>query len=168
MPKFLVGRDIAFLRNVAREIVETVTQQSCVLYKINLNETKVNLYGESLNKTWHRGVELFCLINKEPEAATYEGFGANTTQNVEFRFDREHIKERNIYPEIGDVIYFDNSYYEIDNTNEIQFAGGLPGDYEGERADAYNPYDHNVRNWSVICSTFMVSKSSLNIEERIK
>ena len=46
---------------------------------------------------------------------------------------------------------FDNSYYEIDNTTEVQFVGGLPSN-----------------NFSVVCSTFMVRKSALNIEERIK
>ena len=35
-----------------------------VLFKVNISETKVNLYGESLNKTWHPGVELNVLINK--------------------------------------------------------------------------------------------------------
>jgi len=155
MPKFLVGRDISFLRNVARELVDTVVENVCVLYKINLNDTKVNIYGEALNKTWHPGVELYVLINKEAQSAAYEGFGADTNQNIEFRFDRELCRERNAYPEIGDIIYFDDSYYEIDNTTEVQYLGGLPGTEE-ER-----------RNLSIICSTFMVSKSNLNIEERI-
>ena len=44
MPKLLVGRDIQFLRNVARELVEKVIEETCVLYKININETKVNIY----------------------------------------------------------------------------------------------------------------------------
>jgi hypothetical protein len=161
MPKFLVGRDISFLRNVARELIERVIEQTCVLYKINLNETRVNIYGEAMNKTWHKGVELNVLINKEPETINYEGFGADTNQNIEFRFDREHCEERNAYPQIGDIIYFDNSYFEIDNTNEIQFVGGLPG------GDDDSEETYNRRNWSIICSTFMVSKSNLNIEERI-
>jgi len=155
MPKFLVGRDISFLRNVARELVDTVVENVCVLYKINLNDTKVNIYGEALNKTWHPGVELYVLINKEAQSAAYDGFGPDTNQNIEFRFDRELCRERNAYPEIGDIIYFDDSYYEIDNTTEVQYLGGLPGTEE-ER-----------RNLSIICSTFMVSKSNLNIEERI-
>jgi len=156
MPKFLVGRDIEFLRNVARELVDIVVENTCVLFKVNLTETKVNIYGEAMNKTWHPGVELYVLINKDAETSTYEGFGSDTQQNIEFRFDREHCREKNTYPQIGDVIYFDGSYYEIDNTDEKQFVGGLPGTEE-ER-----------RNWSIICSAFMVSKSNLNIEERIK
>jgi len=162
MPKFLVGRDIDFFRNVAREMVEKVIEETCVLYKINLKDTKVNIYGESINKIWHKGVELYCLISKEAESVEYEGFGADTNQNIEFRFDREHCRERNAYPEIGDIIYFNNSYYEIDNADEIQFVGGLPGGDD----NSVDGYDR--RNWSIRCSTFMVSKSNLNIEERIK
>lgn len=151
MPKFISDRDVTFFKGLARELVDDVVQNIIVLFKINLNETKVNLYGESVNKTWQPGVELYSLINKSAETATYEGFGSNARQNVEFRVDRFMCEEKNSYPEIGDVILFDNSYYEIDNTNEVQFVGGQP---------------HN--NFSIVCSTFMVNKSVLNIEERIK
>jgi hypothetical protein len=151
----MLDKDLQLFRSFARELVDTVIENTCVLFKINLNETKINLYGEAMNKTWHPGVELFVLINKEPQTAAYEGFGAETNQNIEFRFDRLLCEERNTYPEIGDVIYFDDAYFEIDNTTEIQFVGGLPG-------------TNSDRNWSIICSTFMVSKSNLNIEERIK
>lgn len=154
MPKFMLDRDLQLFRSLAREMVDTVIQNTCVLFKINLNETKVNIYGESTNKTWHPGVELYVLIDKDPETAVYEGFGSDNQQNITFKFDRLLCEERNAYPEIGDVIYFDNSYYEIDNTNEVQFVGGLPG-------------DASERNWSIVCSTFMVNKATLNIEERI-
>jgi hypothetical protein len=155
MPKFMLDRDLQLFRSFARELVDTVIENTCVLFKINLNETKVNIYGEAMNKTWHPGVELFTMVDKEPENVQYEGFGPDNAQNITFKFDRLLCEERNTYPEIGDVIYFDNSYYEIDNTNEIQFVGGLPG-------------TNSDRNWSIVCSTFMVSKSNLNIEERIK
>jgi len=150
MPKFISERDVAFFKGLAREIVDDVIQNAIVLFKINLNETKVNLYGESINKTWHPGAELYALINKESESSTYEGFGPNQMQNIEFKIDRFMCEEKNSYPEIGDVIFFDSGYYEIDNTDELQFVGGQP----------YN-------NFSIVCSTFMVNKSALNIEERI-
>jgi hypothetical protein len=151
MPKFISERDVQFFKGIAREIVDEVIQNTIVLFKINLNETKVNIYGESLNKTWHPGVEIFALINKEPESPNYEGFGVNIRQSISFKLDRWMLEEKGIYPEIGDIINFNESYYEIDNTNEIQLVGG----------QTYN-------NFSVVCSTFMVSKSNLNIEERIK
>jgi len=150
MPKFISDRDVAFFKGIAREVVDTVVQNAIVLYKINLAETRVNLYGEAMNKTWHKGVQLYALISKEPESARYEGFGSETDQNIEFRLDRWMCEEKNSYPEIGDVIYFNGAYYEIDNTTEVQYSGGLP-EY----------------SFSIVCQTFMVSKSNLNIEERI-
>ena len=151
MPKFLLGRDIELFKSVARELVSDVIQNTIVLFKVNMNETKVNIYGESMNKTWHPGIELFALVDKEPESARYEGFGLDTDQNVTFKLDRWMLEEHNAYPEVGDIINWNGGYFEIDNTNEIQLVGGQP----------YN-------NFSVVCSTFMVSKSNLNIEERIK
>jgi hypothetical protein len=150
MAKFVSNRDVAFFKGIARELVDDVIQNALVLFKINLNETKVNIYGESMNKSWYPGVEVFGLIDKEPETATYEGFGADTNQSITFKLDRWMLEEKNIYPEIGDVIFWNEAYFEIDNTNEIQMAGG----------QTYN-------NFSIVCSTFMVSKSSLNIEHRI-
>jgi len=60
-------------------------------------------------------------------------------------------EEKGIYPEIGDMIFFDQSYYEIDNTNEVQFLGGQP-----------------ENNYSIVCTAFMTRKSDLNIEQRVK
>ncbi len=150
MPKFVSSRDVNFFKGIARELVDEVIQNTIVLFKVNLNDTKTNLYGESLDKTWHPGVELYALIDKGDQDATYEGFGASTYQTIEFKLDRWMLEEKNIYPQIGDIIYFNGSYFEIDTTNEIQFVGG----------QTYN-------NFSVVCTAFMVSKSALNIEERI-
>jgi hypothetical protein len=151
MPKFISDRDVEFFKSIARELVDDVVQNIITLFKINLNETKVNIYGEAMNKTWMPGVNLYALVDREPESARYEGFGADTDQNITFKVDRFKCEEINVYPEVGDVIFYNNSYFEIDNTTEIQFAGGQP----------YN-------NFSIVISTFMVSKSNLNIEERIK
>lgn len=151
MPKFLQARDIDLFKSIARELVDDVIQNTIVLFKINMNETKVNIYGESLNKTWYPGVQVYALIDKEPESARYEGFGSDRDQNVTFKLDRWMLEEKGIYPEIGDVINWNDGYFEIDNTNEVQLVGG----------QTYN-------NFSIVCSTFMVSKSNLNIEERIK
>jgi hypothetical protein len=151
MPKFLQARDIDLFKSIAREVVDDVIQNTIVLFKINMNETKVNIYGESLNKTWYPGVQVYALIDKAPESARYEGFGADTDQNVTFKLDRWMLEEKGIYPEIGDIINWNEGYFEIDNTNEVQLVGG----------QTYN-------NFSIVCETFMVSKSNLNIEERIK
>ena len=151
MPKFVLERDVDFFKSIARELVDDVVQNIITLFKINLNETKVNIYGEAMNKTWLPGVNLYALIEKAPQVARYEGFGSDTDQTITFKVDRFKCEEINVYPEIGDIIFFNGSYFEIDNTDEVQFAGGQP----------YNSF-------SIVITAFMVSKSNLNIEERIK
>lgn len=150
MPKFISARDVAFFKGIARELVDDVVQNIIVLYKINLRETRVNLYGEAVEKNWHKGIELYALIDKDPTSANYEGFGSDVNQNIVFKLDRFACEEKNSYPEIGDVIYFDNHYYEIDNTSETQYSGGLP-----------------VNNFSIVCTTFLTNKTTLGIEERV-
>jgi hypothetical protein len=151
MPKFVLARDIDFFRSISRELVDTVIQTAIVLFKVNAYESKVNIYGESLNKTWYPGVEMYCIIDKEPEGISYEGFGPDSSQTITFKLDKLTCEEKGIYPEIGDMIFFDQSYYEIDNTNEVQFLGGQP-----------------ENNYSIVCTAFMSRKSDLNIEQRVK
>lgn len=151
MPKFISERDVRFFKSIARELVDVVVQVEVALYKLNIYESKVNIYGESTNKTWYQGVSLFAMVDKEPENVVYDGFGPDNSQTITFKFDKDLCEERGIYPEIGDVILFDQSYYEIDNTNEVQFIGGQP----------YN-------NYSIVCTAFMTRKSNLNITERVR
>jgi hypothetical protein len=151
MPKFVSERDVNFFKSIARELVDVVVQVEVALYKLNIYESKINIYGESTNKAWYQGVSLFAMVDKDPENVVYEGFGPDNSQLITFKFDKELCEERGIYPEIGDVILFDQSYYEIDNTNEVQFIGGQP----------YN-------NYSIVCTAFMTRKSNLNITERVR
>ena len=149
--KLISPRDVTFFRGIARELVDDVIQVEIILYKLNVYSTKVNLYGESLGKTYYQGVSIYSLVDKDGVERSYEGFGPDASQIITFKLDRERCEEKNIYPEVGDFIFFDTSYYEISNVNEVQFVGGQP----------YN-------NYSIVCSAFMSRISDLNIEKRLE
>jgi hypothetical protein len=151
MPKFISPRDVLFFRGISRELVDDVIQVEIILYKLNIYDSKVNLYGESIDKSYYSGVSIYAIVDKDGVERNYEGFGPDAAQTVVFKLDRERCREKGIYPEVGDFIYFDTSYYEISNTNEAQFIGG----------QEYN-------NYSIICSTFMSRISDLNVEKRIE
>lgn len=155
MPRFNKARDISFFNSIARELVDAVVETSLVLFKLSPTESKINLYGESLDKWYFSGVQVNGLISREATSTNYEEFGADTTQTVEFRFNRFSLKEKDLYAEIGDIIFHNESYFEISNIRDDQYIGGQTG-----------KFDPNER-FSIICETFMVRKSSLNIIERI-
>ena len=150
MARFNLDRDIRFFRDISRELVDSVIRTTVVLYKLIIDESGTNLYGESLRKSYYQGVETTALIEREDTSVNYEGFGSDQGQNVEFRFNRFTLEENGFYPEIGDIIYHNDAYFEIDNVREDQLIGGQVDD-----------------KFSIICSTFMTRRSSINTEERI-
>ena len=152
MARFALARDIKFFESISREIVDAVVTTTVILYKLIIEESKINLYGESLNKTYYQGVECNALIQREDTTANYEGFGADISQNVEFRFNRFQLNEKDFYPEIGDIIYHNDAYFEINNIREDQLIGGRTDDTE---------------KFSIICSAFMSRRSTIQTEERV-
>jgi len=139
MPKFFNAKDIDFIKTISEEVVDYVVEQAVTLFKISVGETTTNLYGESLGKVWRAPSTMMAIVEREPMNVVYEGFGADRAGTIEFRFNRERLREtsyavpkvRNVngalvpteaiqnltagYPEIGDVMLYDGIYYEIDN-----------------------------------------------------
>lgn len=150
MARFALSRDVKFFESIARELVDVVVETSVVLYKLIIEDSKTNLYGESLNKTYYEGVQCTALIERESSTSDYEGFGPDKNQMVEFRFNRFTLEDKGFYPEVGDIIFHNDGYFEIDNVREDQMVAG------------------QVENkFSIICSTFMTRRSTIQTEERI-
>jgi hypothetical protein len=183
MPRFFNAKDLDFIRTISEEVVDYVVEQAIVLFKVSVGETKTNLYGESLGKVWHAPATLMCIVDREPTNVVYEGFGADKSQAVEFRFNRQRLRTETIpklrdingtlipagaiqneqfgYPEIGDVILFDNAYYEIDNVRQSQLIGGSPEIYDKESGEFEDA------RMNLIATAFMVRRSQVQIEDRI-
>ena len=150
MPRFALDRDIRFFEGISRELVDAVIETTVVLFKLAIEDISTNLYGESLNKTYYQGTECSAVIERDDSGISYEGFGSDSAQNVEFRFNRFTLKDKNFYPEIGDIIMHNDAYFEIDNVREDQLVGG-----------------QSDEKFSIICSTFMTRRSSIQTEMRI-
>ena len=154
MARFALSRDIRFFEGISRELVDAVVTTAVVLYKLIIEDSKTNLYGESLSKTYYQGTECNAIIERGDTSATYEGFGADSTQTVQFRFNRFTLADKGFYPEVGDIIFHNEAYFEVDNVTEDFLIGGRTETGDGEK-------------FSIICSTFMTRRSSIQTEMRI-
>ncbi len=65
MARFALTRDIKFFEGISRELVDAVVETTVVLYKLIIENSTTNLYGESLNKTFYQGVECSAIIQRE-------------------------------------------------------------------------------------------------------
>lgn len=151
MPRFNSPRDVRFFRQISREMVDDVIETPVVLYKLNVAESSINLYGESLSKQWYQPVQITCVIERGETATNYEGFGSDVARTANFRFSRYTLEEKDFYPQVGDLVYLNDVYYEISNVKEDQWIGGL---------------DYN--KFSIVCETFMTRKSELDLDIRVR
>ena len=149
MPRFIGTKDYNFFQNISRELIDDVVQTQVFLFKMITYASKTNLYGESLDKAYYEGVSIFGMVEYGDESQQYDGFGQDTIQEVTFRFNQDTCIVKDVMPEVGDVIYFNDGYYEITNTNQTQLVG----------MQAAN-------NFIIECITYLTRRSQLNIESR--
>lgn len=149
MPRFVSQKDFNLFQHFNREILNDIVDVDVILYKIALETTAVNLYGEATEKTRYTGVELKALV-KYPKVQqnTRDGFGLDVTQNVEFRFARALLEQVATYPEPGDIVGYNDLFYEIDSTMDSQLVAGQP-----------------YYTTSLICSAHLTRRSGIQIEE---
>lgn len=149
MPRFVSQRDFDFFQHINREIIVDVVDVEVILYKMYSDTIQINIYGESTDKTYYRGISLSGLIKYPKISPSSEGFGVDAKQeNVEFRFVRKLLQDVNVYPEVGDIIQYNQNYYEIHNMNETQLIAGRP-EY----------------NQTISCETHLTRRSNLNLED---
>jgi hypothetical protein len=127
--RFFSERDLKFIASVNGELMGDVIQTEVFIFKVCAAETPINIYGESdpqAGKMFYPGVECTCLIDRADIDTTYDQFGSDRNQAVVFKFREDNLKLVNLYPEVGDIIQFNNRYHEIDNVVQEQFLGGIP------------------------------------------
>jgi len=85
------------------------------------------MYGEaSEGKVYKQGVKLPCIVNAEDFDFNYDDFGADNKQTATFAFQRAYLVEVNVKPDIGDILKWNEGYFEVNSYNENQLVGGDP------------------------------------------
>lgn len=158
MAIFGASRDIDTFKIISRELVNDVISQQIGYYKPVLQDTRPNMYGESLEKSYVGPVLLNCLIERGDYTAPVDDFGVDTARDVTFRFLRDDMIDANVVPEVGDVIMYNELYYEVDNVNNNQLILGKDNQY------AYSAGLENFgNNYSLILVCHMTRADRLNI-----
>ena len=101
-------------------------------FKIDLNKTKVNMYGESTEKWYYPPFEVKCLIERGEFAYTDTEFGPDVNQTIKIIIPKLNIDAAalNFTPEVGDIITDQEKYYQI-NTVDRSFVTIPGGDGAG-------------------------------------
>lgn len=160
MALFGSARDISMFRHINKELINDIIQTEVDLYELNLTETKSNIYGESSStKSYFAPVRLAALITRDPNIDISNEMGMDSEQSATFGFLRDGtLDELNLVPEIGDVIAWDERYWEINSIEINQYIMG--------RNDLTNKTigDGFGANWSYMCKTHLTRRDKINLE----
>ena len=133
------------------ELIDEIVGQSVDIYKVSIENTDENVYGESTAKYYEVGFRVNCLIQFNEPEVTQEEFGADVNGSIEMYFQRNNLASGslNFYPETGDIVDWNDYYWEINGTTEPQLIAGHPN------------YKHSIK-----ATAHRARLSSLQIEER--
>lgn len=151
--RYFSPKDINMLSSLNAELMGDIIENVVQMFKIATYETTVNIYGESSSekgKIFYPGINLTALIQREDITTDgSQGYGPDRKQDIVYRFRERDCIVTNFFPEIGDLVLYNERYYEIDNVVQEQFLGGQPD-----------------KSWSLIANTHYTRLSKLNLVER--
>ena len=153
--RYYPQKDIDTIKKFNQELVgdlnagkDGIIYQPVIIYKIAAHDTETNMYGETANgKIYNAGVQVSALVAADEQTTTTDEFGPDLAQTSIFSFLRQTLVDISYVVEIGDIIDWNSGYWEVSSISENQLVGGQTGN-----------------NHSVVCNTFLVRISNLNIE----
>ena len=123
------NRDFNLLVNINRELLHDIVEQEILYYKLSLNDTEFNIYGESLEKSYQTAVKLNCLITRGDQVVDIQEFGPDLGREASFAFLRPDLEDKLVVPEVGDILNWHEDYYEVDTVRENELFLGRDKSY---------------------------------------
>ena len=130
-------RDFGLFTGINRELLSDVIEQEILFYKVSLEQTQANIYGEGMEKVFWSPIKYNCLVQRADPTVTVGDLGVDIMRDVKFGLLRQDFIDTNVEPAIGDIVMWLENYYEIDNIIENQLFLGKDNAY------SLTEYGHN-------------------------
>lgn len=164
MALFGSARDRSLLRRVNREMMQKIISIEVAVYKLVLEDTKTNIYGESDNKQYYNPVRLSALVENNSSVMNTTIFDeVEKGKDISVGFLRDDLVALDLRIEESDILYWDGDYYQVDrvggstnywwNRNQNESIPYLEGDVADHGYDlAVNVEAHrtNITNLNLI------------------
>lgn len=96
---------------------ETPTVAKVQYYKIDLYNTKSNLYGESVEKWYYPPYTLDCNIDRSDITFTDTEYGVDENQTLTLYVKKISLITLDFTPEVGDIFVDAGRYFEVNGVN---------------------------------------------------
>lgn len=155
-------RDALLFRTMNSELINKIINTEITIYQLSTQLTRVNIYGESTKKVFFNPVRFNCLIARTPKEVVGDDTYSDYSNTATFAFLREDLKARNIVINIGDIVKWDNDYYELNLVFSNQYwTGRNPETHLPTVVDKDREFGFNV---SVRAEGYKTTPDRLNLE----
>jgi hypothetical protein len=123
---FISDQDFEMFQQFNQEFVEEIIEVTVLFYKMDVDATESTFRGETApqGKSYDRVVEIDSLVvPDDQQTASGEKGTYDVNRSANFGFQRERLKDKEFYPQPGDVIEWDEEFFEIDNVIDNELLG---------------------------------------------
>ena len=90
-PFFVPQKEIDLIDSMNEELIDEIIGQSVDIYKVSIDNTDENVYGESTTKYYEVGFRVNCLILFNEPEVIQDDFGADVNSSIEMYFQRNNL-----------------------------------------------------------------------------
>lgn len=141
--------DDALIECVNLELIENIIGTSVALYMVDPEKTIPNIWGETKKKFFYNQIKLYSYVYYEEPTNEMGFWGKNVKRKIKAYFHNKTLEKANLDKtsiKEGDVIEWNNVFYEISNVSD---GGALL---------------HGKLSYTTYCEAFQTSLTQINIE----
>lgn len=150
-------RDAKLIASFNAELLNAIVDTEIEFFKLVVETSNSNIYGESERKSYHDSILIPCLVTKETKTANMDDYGHTYTRSAQFAISRDILERATFFPEVGDIIFWDNEYYEIDNVDANQY-------FTGKNPETWPNGTEHGYSVSVLCDAHATRQTPLGIK----
>lgn len=166
MPLYSGNKDVGFLRGISMELMHQVISSEVLIFKISQTNTTVNIYGEAKDRRYQPGIRVFAKITQEDKVSQEDQEVMDFNRNILFSFIKADLKNQNVVIEEGDIIMYDDAYFEVDNVNDNKYwSNRNPNSNIGMTQDNWSLHGYD---YTIVAEAHQTKKNILNIEDNLR
>ena len=148
--RFITPKTAGFVSHLTEEFMRQMGQ-SVILYQLEAQLTdsqdKNSIYRESGTKSYQKGVCIPAIVELTPKQYdSMEEVSFELKNEIIVHFHINKLKEKGVFPSIGDVISFQELFYEIYDTDD---SGMLHGSPEYKYMYSVNGHDIRINDYDI-------------------
>ncbi len=124
MPLFYGKKDLNLMNNLNRQLIQKIIDTKVKFLKLDVRQITQNIYGQAKTKFYMQPIQLPALIQHENPNITDQLYGVNYQHFLVVKLNIQMLKQINLYPEVGDVVQYNQSDFEVASIVNNQFIGG--------------------------------------------